>query len=538
MTAQSTLLACGRLHLNHGPIDLVCQAWGTPEAIRTAYQAAAAVFPTILPALCAELPHLRTPLPSSMPRHPIARAMHQAVALPHVVAVPGLDPGIVPTTHAVVQGRRSTVKHDMFPSPSRSHPLHGVTGQDKPGQDDALFKRAFITPMAAVAGAVADHVLSHMTAATTLEKAYVNNGGDIAFHLTPAHTLTCALVTTVANPAVDGAFRLHHESPARGIATSGQACKGRGGKSFSFGIADSVTILARTAAMADAAATLVANAIDLPGHPGIERRPADAIDPDSDLGPRLITWSVPRLSAAEIERSLDKGRQTRRPPHPRRAHRRRRPRPPGPVRHLPPRPPQFNRGIGRMTRKILTILEETHEETGREIKPITRKAAAIAIVKNPYAGMYQQDLEVLVDLGERLGWMLGKRAIALLGIPPDQVQSYGKAALVGEDGELEHAAAILHPKLGAPLRAAIGKGAALIPSAAKRGPMGATLDVPLGHKDAAWVRSHFDAMTVSVPDAPRRDEILVAIVLTDSGRPLPRIGGLEVKDIQGTDGLR
>ena len=191
-----------------------------------------------------------------------------------------------------------------------------------------------------------------------------------------------------------------------------------------------------------------------------------------------------------------------------------------------------------MIRKILTILEETHEEAGREIKPMTRKAAAIAIVTNPYAGQNQQDLEVLIDLGERLGWMLGKRAIALLGIDGAQVQSYGKAALIGEDGELEHGAAILHPKLGAPLRAAIGKGAALIPSAAKRGGMGATIDVPLGHKDAAYVRSHFDAMTVSVPDAPRRNEILVAIVLTDSGRPLPRIGGLETKDIQGADGLR
>ena len=191
-----------------------------------------------------------------------------------------------------------------------------------------------------------------------------------------------------------------------------------------------------------------------------------------------------------------------------------------------------------MIRKILTILEETHEEADRDINPSTRKAAAIAIVTNPYAGQNQQDLEVLIDLGERLGWMLGKRAIALLGIEGAQVQSYGKAAIVGEDGELEHAAAVLHPKLGAPLRATIGKGAALIPSAAKRGGMGATIDVPLGHKDAAWVRSHFDAMTVSVPDAPRRNEILVAIVLTDSGRPLPRIGGLEVKDIQGTDGLR
>ncbi len=191
-----------------------------------------------------------------------------------------------------------------------------------------------------------------------------------------------------------------------------------------------------------------------------------------------------------------------------------------------------------MIRKILTIVEETHQEAGHDILPPTRKAAAIAVVANPYAGRFAPDLQVLIDLGERLGWMLGKRAVAALGIEPGQVQSYGKAAIVGEDGELEHAAAILHPKLGAPLRAAVEKGAALIPSANKRGGMGAAIDVPLGHKDAAFVRSHFDAMEVSVSDAPRRDEIVVAVVVTDSGRPLPRIGGLEAKDIAGQDGLR
>ena len=116
--------------------------------------------------------------------------------------------------------------------------------------------------------------------------------------------------------------------------------------------------------------------------------------------------------------------------------------------------------------------------------------------------------------------------------------SHRKAAIVGEAGELEHAAAILHPKLGAPLRAAVEKGAALVPSAKKRGGMGTTIDVPLGHKDAAFVRSHFDAMEARVSDAPRAQEIVVAVVVTDSGRPLPRIGGLQVHEIQGQDGLR
>ena len=191
-----------------------------------------------------------------------------------------------------------------------------------------------------------------------------------------------------------------------------------------------------------------------------------------------------------------------------------------------------------MIRKLLTIVEETVREGTQDIKPATRKAAAIAVIENPYAGRYAESLDELIAVGEMLGGLLGERAVRALGIQPHEAHSYGKAAIVGEDGELEHAAAILHPKLGAPLRAAVEKGAALVPSAKKRGGMGAAIDVPLGHKDAAFVRSHFDAMEVRVPDAPRRDEIVVAVVVTDSGRPLPRIGGLKVEDIVGKDGLR
>ncbi len=189
-------------------------------------------------------------------------------------------------------------------------------------------------------------------------------------------------------------------------------------------------------------------------------------------------------------------------------------------------------------RKLLTIVEETHREGDREIAPPTRKAAAVAVIANPFAGRFVEDLSALVATGEALGGLLGERAVAALGVAPGAVQSYGKAAIVGEDGELEHAAAILHPKLGGPLRAAVEKGAALIPSAKKRGGPGAAIDVPLGHKDAAFVRSHFDAMEVRVVDAPRRDEIVVAVVVTESGRPLPRIGGLTVDQITGKDGLR
>lgn len=189
-------------------------------------------------------------------------------------------------------------------------------------------------------------------------------------------------------------------------------------------------------------------------------------------------------------------------------------------------------------RKLIVTVEETHREMDREVKPATRKAAAVAVIANPCAGCYVEDLEPLMAIGEELGDILGRRAVAALGIKPGEAESYGKAAIVGENGELEHAGAILHPRLGKPLRAAVEKGAALVPSAKKRGGPGTPVDVPLGHKDAAFVRSHFDAMEVRVVDAPRADEIVVAVVVTDSGRPLPRIGGLTVDQIEGKDGLR
>ena len=189
-------------------------------------------------------------------------------------------------------------------------------------------------------------------------------------------------------------------------------------------------------------------------------------------------------------------------------------------------------------RKLLTFLEETRSEMGQPIEPPTRRAAAVAVIENPFAGRYVEDLSELVDIGEELGELLASRAVDALGIEGPRAESYGKAAAVGENGELEHAAAILHPKLGAPVRKVLGKGAALIPSSKKRGGPGVALDVPLGHKDAAFVRSHFDGMEVRVADAPRADEIMVAVAVTDSGRPLPRIGGLKKDEIKGTDGLR
>ena len=189
-------------------------------------------------------------------------------------------------------------------------------------------------------------------------------------------------------------------------------------------------------------------------------------------------------------------------------------------------------------RKLVVHLEETHTEGGQPIAPPTRKALAMAVIANPCAGRYAENLDELIAIGEELGALLGARCVQALGITPAQAQSYGKAAIVGEAGELEHAAAILHPKLGAPLRVAVEKGAALVPSAKKRGGMGCTIDVPLGHKDAAFVRSHFDAMEARIGDAPAASEIVVCVVVTDSGRPLPRIGGLQAHEIKGVDGLR
>ena len=189
-------------------------------------------------------------------------------------------------------------------------------------------------------------------------------------------------------------------------------------------------------------------------------------------------------------------------------------------------------------RKLVTITDEVLVEMGQPVEPPTRRAAAIAVIANPFAGRFEADLSALTDIGATLGELLTQRAVAALGIAPEAVESYGKAAIVGEAGEIEHAAAILHPKLGGPMRAVLGGGAALVPSAKKRGAIGAVIDVPLGHRNAAYVRSHFDAMEVCIADAPRAGEILVAVVVTTSGRPLPRVGGLSKAEIIGQDGLR
>jgi len=189
-------------------------------------------------------------------------------------------------------------------------------------------------------------------------------------------------------------------------------------------------------------------------------------------------------------------------------------------------------------RKYITVLEEIHSDGGRKMDPPGKRAAAIAVIKNPFAGEFVDDLTPLMDIGEELGGVLGEMAVDALGIAPEKAESYGKAAIVGENGEREHAAAILHPKLGKPFRDSVSRGLALIPSAKKVGGMGTEVDVPINFKDAAFVRSHFDAMAVRVDDAPRADEIVVALVVTDCGRPHPRIGGLKKEEAKMEDGLR
>jgi uncharacterized protein len=265
MSSQASLLPDGRrLHLNHGPIDLIIEAFGAADEVQTAYRQAIECFVDVLPALAKELKLLRTPLSEPSPQRGEGRVRGQVTTLTGPVA-------------------------------------QRMLAACWPYRDD------FITPMAAVAGAVADHVLAAMVERRTLERAYVNDGGDIAFYLAPGQALTCGVVADLSAPAIDGTVRLTHDMPVRGIATSGRATKGGGGRSFSLGIADAVTVLAHDAASADAAATMIGNAVDLPGHPAVTRGPACDLDPDSDLGDRLVTLDVGALGDDDIRSALQNG---------------------------------------------------------------------------------------------------------------------------------------------------------------------------------------------------------------------------------------
>lgn len=249
MRAQVNFLPDGRrLHLQDGPIDLIIEAFGAAAEEKAAYEAAISRFTTILGELCQELPFLRTKaVPNSpLPRGTTARRMANAVA-PYAA-------------------------------------------------------RTFITPMAAVAGAVAEEILEAMTSAADLSKAYVNDGGDIALHLAPGEHFVVGMIDGPDRPSLFGTATLWSTEPVRGVATSG--CRGR---SFSLGIADSVTVLATSASMADAAATIIGNAVDLPNHPNVHRAPARSLSPDSDLGDLMVTCEVGNLASEEVACALDAG---------------------------------------------------------------------------------------------------------------------------------------------------------------------------------------------------------------------------------------
>ena len=179
---------------------------------------------------------------------------------------------------------------------------------------------------------------------------------------------------------------------------------------------------------------------------------------------------------------------------------------------------------GTEIRKIVTLVEETRIEIGEVVDPPSRQCAAVAVIKNPYAGRFSHDLPELEAAGAELGDLLGRCAMNALGISAAEVHSFGKAAIIGENGEKEHGAACMHPTMGKPLRDIVGPAPSIIPSAKKVGGPGTAIDCPLHHKEEVWTFSHFDAMEVALADAPRADEIVVIIALTDSGRPLHRVG--------------
>jgi hypothetical protein len=244
MRAQRRRFADGRLHLQDGPIDLIIEAFGETSAVEDAYAAAWGRFTTILDELCTELPLLRA------------------------------DPRVVPAPRGAVARRMAAAV-----APFRA--------------------RRFLTPMAAVAGAVAEEVIEAMTTGRPLARAYANNGGDIALHLAPGETFSIGMVDRPDRPSLFGRATIGAADGVRGATTSGWR-----GRSFSLGVADAVTVLAASAALADAAATLIANAVDIPGHPAIQRTPACDLDPQNDLGERRVTVAVGVLAADEIDHAL------------------------------------------------------------------------------------------------------------------------------------------------------------------------------------------------------------------------------------------
>ena len=174
-------------------------------------------------------------------------------------------------------------------------------------------------------------------------------------------------------------------------------------------------------------------------------------------------------------------------------------------------------------RRVIVQVDEIHYEMGKKIDPPARKAVAAAAIVNPFAGKFVNDLEPIYDMGAEIGGYLARRAVAALGVKPGDVQSYGKGAIVGIDGEIEHAAAMLHSRFGKPVREAVEKGEDIIPSTKKMGGAGASITLPITNKNSIWSFDHMDGAEISIPDAPRPNEIVVAVVVADCGRPLARV---------------
>ena len=187
-------------------------------------------------------------------------------------------------------------------------------------------------------------------------------------------------------------------------------------------------------------------------------------------------------------------------------------------------------------RRLITIDEEVLVEAKRPVNPPLRKIAATAVITNPFAGRYVEDLKEMIEIGEQIGTILADRILRV--VDASQIESFGKACIVGEAGEIEHAGALIHPTYGKAIRQVIGGGAAIIPSTKKIGGPGTRIDVPLHYKEAASVASHFDAVEVGLPDSPKADEILIALAVTTGGRPHARIPGLKKGDAIGKDGVR
>ena len=284
--ARIRLLPDGRrLHLNDGPIDIVLEAFGPAAEIKAAYRAAAQRFVTVLDELCSELTFLRQPT--------------QCVSRE---AAQDYSPRRKPWEERGKSQSPEGAKEAVSRARARVDVSHGAIARRMAAAVTPFAAETFITPMAAVAGAVAEEILEAMTRRSNLTHAYVNNGGDIALHLSPGEQFTIGMVERPDRPSLFGTTTIHAHQPIRGIATSGWR-----GRSFSLGIADAVTVLADTAAQADAAATVIANAVDLPGHPAITRVPACELAPDTDLGDRLVTQSVGELTPQEIDAAISAG---------------------------------------------------------------------------------------------------------------------------------------------------------------------------------------------------------------------------------------